>query len=156
MPTPCARKYSRVCAASPRTFSRNVSTATAVSPAGSSSASALSGVRVCALTASTSVRRPLEARSITAAPRGSEASPAADPKIISGAPSTHVPDACSNETALHLRADENAIERRAVSGGSSPKGAARVRAVALASGAVPYQPRVRYQPGASCSTNASP
>lgn len=53
MPTPCSRKYSRVCAASPRPFSRNVSTATANSPAGSSSASALWSVSECALNPST-------------------------------------------------------------------------------------------------------
>ncbi|WP_454148980.1 hypothetical protein [Microbacterium lacticum] len=64
------------------------------------------------------------------------------------APSTHVPGASSNDTALHLRADENAIVSAARRGGSSPKGAASVRAVALASGAVPYQPSVRCQPGA--------
>ena len=148
MPTPCSRKYSRVCAASPRTFSRNVSTATANSPAGSSSASALWSVSECALNPSTSVRRPLDARSITAAPRGSASSPAGAPKTISGAPSTHVPGASSNDTALHLRADENGIVSAARRGGSSPKGAASVRAVALASGAVPYQPSVRCQPGA--------
>lgn len=148
MPTPCSRKYSRVCAASPRPFSRNVSTATANSPAGSSSASALWSVSECALNPSTSVRRPLDARSITAAPRGSASSPAGAPKTISGAPSTHVPGASSNDTALHLRADENAIVSAARRGGSSPKGAASVRAVALASGAVPYQPGVRCQPGA--------
>lgn len=94
------------------------------------------------------MRRPLDARSITAAPRGSASSPAGAPKPISGAPSTHVPGASSNDTALHLRADENAIVSAARRGGSSPKGAASVRAVALASGAVPYQPSVRCQPGA--------
>lgn len=61
-----------------------------------------------------------------------------------------------NDTALHLRADENAMVSPAARGSAPPKGSARVRAVALASGAEPYHPRALRHPATSSSTSASP
>ena len=155
-PTPCARKNASASAASGRTASTKVSTAAAARSAGSRSVETSSSVSADGACASTRVRRPDDARRVTAAPNGVDASLASSPNTISGAPSTHVPRGPSeNETALHLRADENAMRRAASIGRSTGNGSRRHRAVALASGAAPYHPRASCQPLCSSSVSAA-
>lgn len=55
------------------------------------------------------MRRPVSANAVTVRPSCVADDVAASPNTISGAPMTHVPGTSANETALHLRADENGM-----------------------------------------------
>ncbi len=71
---------------------------------------------------------------------------------ISGPPSTHVPDP-GNPTALHLRADENAMRAAGSRIRCTGYGSMRQRAVALASGSAPYQASTSVQPSGACEAS---
>ncbi len=92
---------------------------------------------------------------MTVRPSSSAGSDAASPKTISGAPSTQVPPS-ANETALHLRADENGTYACTSGAAASGNGSRRQRAVEFASGAAPYQASVPSQPGAAPVSGCEP
>ena len=151
MPTPCVGEVGeRLRGIRSRTCSRKVSTTAGATPVGQPLGLDVGVGERDAECASTSVRRPVEASSVTRAARAAlRGRIAASPNTISGRAEHPRPTAvCERDRAPLAGRRERHVGLRP-QGASGGPGTARagMRAVAFASGAAPYQASACSQPG---------